>query len=296
MPRISVVMPVYNPNKDWLKQAIESILAQTYTDFEFLILDDGSTINYDDLVQKYQKNSRGGGKIVFIKLPHQGIAKTLNTGFDRARGEFIARMDADDIALPDRFKLQTEFLDKHPECALVGSFVQVLGEKTIYKYPSELTYLDLLRGCLIAHPAVMLRREEFNRYALRYNPHYKAEDYELWSRAIKVLKLCNIQKVLLKYRVHAKSLSKNPLIISSSEKIRKNMLWFLTHNQMQMDEILKLIQKSKYTWLEKLCSFKNNTSEGKKHKVICFLGIRIKLKKKVKKPCSHGASSLPPPN
>ncbi len=290
MPRISVLMPVYNPEKAWLKEAVESILSQSFSDFELLILDDGSTVSIKDVLKPY-----GGGKMRYIKLPHQGIAKTLNEGLNQAKGEYIARMDADDISLPDRFKLQVDFLDNNPNCSIVGGFVQTFGATTeIWQYPKQLKYLDLLKGCLMAHPTVMFRRADFERYHLRYNPNIVAEDYELWSRAIKVLNFNNIQRVLLKYRIHQTNLSLNPKIKEADEIIRQDMLNFLTNNENIKSQIKKSLHIGKdlpsNKLAEKIFSIKN--SKNKENKIICILGVKIKFKRKHKK---NEIDNSPPP-
>lgn len=283
MTKISVVMPVYNPNKDWFKQAVESILQQTYSDFELIIADDGSEENIDELIKCFNDI-----RIKYLKLPHRGIAPTLNSGFDIAEGEYIARMDADDISLPDRFKIQVEFLDNNPEYSVCGSSIKVFGtESNIWNYPRNPKYFDFLKGCYVAHPAIMLRKEDFNKYDLRYKSDIACEDYELWSRAVRTLKFYNLPIPLLKYRLHGDNISLKPEIYTASQAVQDNMLDFLTDNDEIKNEIKGIIDPDKIFWrkykfIEKIFSLKKfHSSNNKVYKILCILGIKIK--KQVKK-------------
>jgi glycosyltransferase involved in cell wall biosynthesis len=124
MPRISVVMSVYNGEK-YLRQAIESILQQTYTDFEFIIIDDGSTDSSREIIQSYDdKRIR-----LVINEQNIGLTKSLNKGIRLAKGEFIARMDADDISLPQRFEKQVAYLDSHPEVGVLGTYANIIDHR-----------------------------------------------------------------------------------------------------------------------------------------------------------------------
>src|SRR3954468_5693657 len=118
-PTVSVLLAVYNARR-YLRQAIDSILAQTFTDFEFIIIDDGSTDDTLAILREYEKRD---GRIRLISRPNKGLTTTLNEGLALARGEFLARMDGDDVALPTRFEKQVTYLRDHPECVLVGSRV-----------------------------------------------------------------------------------------------------------------------------------------------------------------------------
>ena len=228
MPKISVVMPVYNTKEEWLREAIESILNQSYKDFEFIIIDDGSDKSIEPIVNSYNDD-----RIVFIRQNNQGIARSLNSGFKIAKGEYIARMDSDDISIPERFEKQVTFLDNNPQITVLGSWFETFPQKGIYKHPKTPKYLDFLKYCCIAHPSVMLRRSIFEKFNLTYNPNYKCEDYELWSRAVRILDFYNLQEVLLKYRVHSSNASKpNPDFDADVAKVRQNMLDYLSGNSL----------------------------------------------------------------
>src|SRR4051812_13632630 len=162
-PTISVLMPVYNAEK-FVSEAIESILRQTYTDFEFLIVDDGSTDDSVDIVNEYAQQDK---RIVHIVRPHAGLNTTLNEGLKVAKGKYLARMDADDISLPQRFARQVKYLDAHPECVLVGSRVMLMDmygspfAESFHKLSHDKIDAELLRGSgwALVHPATMMVRK-----------------------------------------------------------------------------------------------------------------------------------------
>lgn len=223
-PKITVLMPVYNGEK-YLKEAIDSILNQTFTDFEFLIINDGSTDNSEEIIKSYKDP-----RIKLIKNEENlGIIKTLNKGLDLAKGKYIIRMDADDISLSKRLSTQMRFMDKHPEIGISGTWAKILGGKNILKRFSdpEKIKTNLLFGTSMIHPSVIMNREKINQYKLRYNENYKhSEDYELWTRATKYFPIININKVLLLYRVHDSNTGKLNLetLKLASTRIRKEQL------------------------------------------------------------------------
>ena len=279
MPQISVVMPVYNTNEKHLREAIESILNQTYSDFEFIIINDGSSNNAEEIILSYKDK-----RIKYFKQKNSGVAKTLNYGFDLAQGEYIARMDSDDVSLPKRFEKQVDFLEKYKDVSILGSWHEEFPKKHINKASSQVKLLDLLRGNTISHPTIMLRKNDFDKYNLRYDPNFTCEDYELWSRVIKYLKFYNLQEVLLKYRREEQNISSVPGIFSESNKqVRQNILDFLTNDVKLQNKIKKLFgfnkeMVHKNTFLENIFSVKNSV-DGK-HKIVCFWGLKIKLKRK----------------
>lgn len=207
-PRVTVLMPVYNA-ENYLDEAIDSILKQTFNNFEFLIINDGSTDKSVKIIEKY-KDSR-------IKLinneKNKGLVYTLNKGLSLAKGEYIARMDADDISLFKRLETQVSFLDENPEIGIVGTYVEFFGEnikRQVWRPPTEMPEIkvSLFFGSTFAHPTVMIRRKLFKTYKLKYNESYKsAEDYGLWQEAEKHFKLKNIPEVHLKYRISESSIT-----------------------------------------------------------------------------------------
>ncbi len=248
MPEISVLMPVYNSEK-YLGEAIESILNQTYEDFEFLMLYDKSTDKSPEIINSYNDS-----RIKIINCNSKGLVNALNIGVERAEGEFIARMDADDISLPERFQKQIDFLEKNPNVGICGSWTEEFGEvpSRIFKYPSEpdIVKAKLFFFCALAHPSVMMRKSFLEKYSLRYNETQKqAEDYELWQRCSFYFDIANLPEVLLKYR------------ITSASKVQSNMN--------SMKEILKELDRRN---LEAM-GINPTTEELELHQAICPLRL-----------------------
>lgn len=225
-PLVTILMPVYNGEK-YLEEAIKSILNQTFRDFEFLIIDDGSTDKSAEIIASFN-DAR-------IRLERNeanlGLIKTLNKGFRLSKGKYIARMDCDDISLPKRLSIQASFMEKHPEIGVCGSWVKVIGlkQKFINKYPQNdgEARAYFLFNTPFAHPSVIIRKEIIEKHNLEYDENYKhAEDYELWSRIIGHTKISNISKVLLRYRMHPESASKKNSSIQAenSNRIRLRLL------------------------------------------------------------------------
>jgi len=224
-PKLTVLMPVYNAEK-YLNEAIESILNQTFSDFEFLIINDGSTDNSINIIKNYSDP-----RIILIDHETNEIyMKRLNEGLNIANGEYIARMDADDISRPTRFEKQVKFLDENPEIGIVGTYWKTFGSsnkevKPLCK-PDEVKVFSIFHSPF-AHPTVMFKKSLFDKNKLRYNEncHY-AEDYDLWARALNCFNGANLDEVLLDYRVHSKNVSIEKAHIQSSmdKKIKQNIL------------------------------------------------------------------------
>ena len=201
-------MPVFNAAR-FLRPAIDSILAQSLKDFEFLIIDDHSTDNTVEIVKSYQDQ-----RIRLLHNPDKGIASALNMGIAQSRGIYLARMDADDVSYPLRFQKQVEYLNQHPECVLVSTNMSLMDEggKIINPkvFPSNrftppLEWL-LLWSTPVAHPSVMMRHEVVKNNHLDYK-NVLAEDSELWRRLVFYGKLHRLDQVLLNYRFLKQSLS-----------------------------------------------------------------------------------------
>lgn len=197
-------MPAYNAEK-YLREAIDSILGQTFTDFEFIIVNDGSTDRTKEIIFSYSDP-----RIVYIENEYNlGICVTLNRGIDAAHGRYIARMDSDDISLPDRFERQVAYLDIHPEIGVLGSLVVRISDDgtTIDCPPSEINPYEcrasLLFSTCLAHPAAMLRTSILKKYKLNYDDYFRGmEDFHLWWKMSHYTQITNIEEVLLKYRIH----------------------------------------------------------------------------------------------
>lgn len=198
VPKVTVLMPVYNGEK-YLGEAIESILNQTFTNFEFLIIDDGSTDNSVEIINSYNDK-----RIIFVKNDKNlKLPTTLNKGIKLAQGEYIARMDCDDISVPDRLEKQVNYLDNHLDVGICGSRYEVLDEGIVRELPLdyELIKARLLFHCVIKHPTVMMRKFVLNQNNLYYQ-NTVLEDFDLWIRCSKVTKIINLPEPLLKCRYH----------------------------------------------------------------------------------------------
>lgn len=209
MPKISVIMPAYNAEK-YIAEAIDSILGQTYGDFEFIILNDHSKDRTEEIVLSYDDP-----RIVYLKNDENlGVADTLNKGLAVAKGEYIARMDADDIALPKRFEKQVAYLDSNGDIAVLGTNLESFNESGIIRTgwvasDPEQMKVDMLFACGLAHPSVMMRTDvirDLGGYDVEFNG---LEDYELWCRVLESHRISALPDVLLRYRVHSSQVTQN---------------------------------------------------------------------------------------
>lgn len=198
MIKISVILCVYN-GAQYLSDSISSILAQTMSDFEFIIVDDGST---DDTISKILEFK--DERIILKRVKHGGLTKALNQGLSLARGKYIARMDADDIAFPNRFEKQVGYLEQHSKVACVGTAYEVLfpsGQKALPKVPlltsSYQIKKTLPRFNPFMHGSVMMRREVLEEIGY-YDERFKmAQDYDLWFRMAQNYELANLNDILM---------------------------------------------------------------------------------------------------
>lgn len=201
-PVVSVVMSVYNAEK-YLDAAIRSILEQTYNNFEFIIINDGSNDRSLEIIKKYKNED---DRIVLISRENRGLISSLNEGIVKARGEYIVRMDADDISLPFRIEKQLQVMEHEKDIVVCGSWINIFGENINEKVARYFEYdkqikANLLVSCCFAHPSVMIRKDAFTNNNILYDERFKnAEDYHLWTQLAKVGKFYNIPEILLKYR------------------------------------------------------------------------------------------------
>lgn len=202
-------MPIYNGEK-FLKESIDSILSQTYTSFEFVIINDASTDNTVSIIQSY-KDPR---IILLNNTETLGIALSLNKGLEKATGFYIARMDADDISFNNRLEKQVAFMESHPDIAISGTWAEVIGSKNGFiRHPTEAKEIkaNLLFRTSLVHPTIIMRADFLRTHNLIYqNSIYGAtymEDYDLYSRAILYGDMANLGETLLYYRKHDKQSS-----------------------------------------------------------------------------------------
>ncbi len=200
-------MPVYN-GQTYLKDAIDSVLSQSFGDFELLIINDGSTDDTERIIKSYSDE-----RIKYFNFDHNGLVASLNFGLKNANGEFIARMDADDICLPERLEKQLKFFEHNYEYVLVGSravkidqFGEVVGE---LDYP-PLEWKDIKKYSLLhnpfIHPSIMFRKSILDIVG-EYREFKGADDYEFWTRIIYKYPCANIAEPLLKYRIHTNQMT-----------------------------------------------------------------------------------------
>lgn len=211
MPTVSVLMSVYNA-AHYLREAVESILRQTFTNLEVIIIDDGSTDASGAILDAC---ARRDPRIHLIRRPNKGLTRSLNEGLALARGTFVARMDADDVALPERIERQVGYLQNHPECVAVGSRMLMLdpdGEPVgPFETPVEHEAIDQYNltwgGGGIPHPTAMIRRDALDRIGGYREEFPVAQDGDLFLRLAEVGRLANLPEILLQYRLHLSSIS-----------------------------------------------------------------------------------------
>jgi glycosyltransferase involved in cell wall biosynthesis len=202
-PLVTVLMSVYNDRR-FLPDAVDSILRQSLDEFEFIIIDDGSTDRSAEYVEQL-----GDPRIHFERNPKNlGLTRSLNHGLTLASGRYLARMDSDDVAMRHRLRHQAQFLDAHPEVGIVGSSRVLIDESgaAVAHAPAVEADLRIRWKCLLgnpfAHPAVMLRLEVLDDHRLHYDEQYRtAQDYDLWSRLLTVARGHNLTEPLLRYRL-----------------------------------------------------------------------------------------------
>lgn len=274
-PLISVLLPVYNTKEEYLRECIESILNQTFKDFELIIINDGSKNNAEEVINSYDDS-----RIRYYRNEKtQGITDVRNKLVSLANGKYIAVTDHDDISLPERFEKEFNFLENNPEYSIVSSWLEIFCETTaktkIWKTAPFPKYFSMLRRCELFHPACMYRKADFDKYNLTYEADYfGAQDYALFAKAIRYLNFANIQEPLLKYRKHFTNASNNKQKMSmETRKVQQEMLEFLTSNKKEQKMFYDLATKDHVDFLRTLFSIRNKGE----FKVIKILGLTIKL-------------------
>lgn len=210
MPKISVIMPVYNTKEEYFREAIESVLAQTFTDFELIIVDDCSEAYIGEVVKSYQDK-----RIKYFRLENNsGASAARNFAIEQAQGEFIAFLDSDDVSLENRFKHQLEYFEKNPQIGCLGTGVKGIGsdgEKVkfnIFSSSFEIELFLIFKGCAFCQSSVMLKKsilmDNNIRYQTKYNP---AEDYGLWLDLIGYAQFYVLPEVLTLYRFYPENIS-----------------------------------------------------------------------------------------
>ncbi len=228
MPKVSVIIPTYNTKESYLDEAISSILGQTFTDFELIIINDGSNESVAPLITNYNDE-----RIRLFEYPeNQGIAKIRNLGMELAKGEFIAFLDADDIAVPTRLAVQVAFLETNTHIGLVSSAYTRFPKKrklaSAKVSDGVLKSRILLRGPSVLTSAVMFRKEILIKYPVRFKEKYLVtEDYAFWLDLLPYINFARITSPLVYYRWHGENIS------ITSEKKMKEMHYLAQKEKMK---------------------------------------------------------------
>lgn len=203
---VSVILPTHNDGK-YIYESIESILCQSYTNLELIVIDDGSTDNTLEIVRSFQDNRMK----VITNFSCLGIVDSLNKGIEIATGDLIARMDGDDISFPNRLEKEVQFLNANPNIDIVGTWVRMIdhgGSLLDRVWTPEPEHEQLLANCLfgcpMCHPTVMLRAKVFDNF-LYDNRFSVSEDFDLWTKVLEKYKAATIQEFLLYYRKHSEN-------------------------------------------------------------------------------------------
>lgn len=251
-PIISVILPVYNCEK-FVSEAVQSVLNQTFTDFELLIIDDCSTDATVSIIQSFSDDRIN----LICKEKNSGYTDSLNYAISIAKGKYIARMDGDDVCLPTRFQKQIEAMNANEEVILCGTAIQIIDSDKILKHPinHDDIKVKLCFSNAFFHPTVMFRKDVFAN--LHYNKEFEpAEDYDLWTQLVFKGKVMNIDEVLLKYRVHQNQISnyKNEIQINAMTIAQLRMFQRLFENETIEMELYK--QAFKYNTISSISEFK----------------------------------------
>lgn len=286
-PKVSVLMPVYNTAESYLRPAIESILNQTFTDFEFLIIDDKSTNNAPDVIAEYAKSDK---RIRVIKGNHNGIGAVRNLALKQAQGKYVAWLDSDDLSLPQRLEKQVTFLEDNTDVSICCTGFKILPTGEIGIIPQKVSILYLYKKTHICQSTVMMRLEDIKKFDLWYNENLIPEDYDLWARAIRKVKISSLPDVLVHYHTVEGSLShrKKKEISGTETKIKQELLDFVTTDKKLQNKIQELLYLNKLSFLQKIFSIRSRFgSDGSKQKIIIFLGHFFFLPARVKRKNCH---------
>ena len=250
-PLVSVTFPIHRYH-EYAVEALKSILNQSYSNLEILFLDNSK----EGLAKQFDIDD---SRIKYFKLPHSyGLADTLNFALEKAEGRYLARMDYDDISFPDRISSQVEFMENHKEVAISGSFIETFGESIDRNVkPNEIVKRPVVHEELLQHlisknpffhPTVIFRLEVIREKKLFYNPKYdSAEDLELWCRASHQVRLANLDRVLLKYRIHSSQFSRLDGLNSTRNAIKisiRHTLWMIAHKKIPPKQGIKTLRSN----------------------------------------------------
>ena len=273
MPEITVLMPVRN-GEQYIKEAIDSVLNQTLTDFEFLIIDDGSTDRTVEIIQGYTDK-----RIRLIRKEHQFI-QNLNEGLELASGSYIARMDADDIMHTERLRIQLKRMKKNPDITVCGTWAKIFSDKGNERNVSHLGYgiihepiLELLKYNMILHPSVMIKKEFLLNHHIKYQNYPCVEDYKLWFDIAKAggILFVEPQELLMFRRSDTQvTVTKKEEMSLGSIRLRKEILLYLlsAYNNKALNSLLsdfENLEKNKWMSNEDIFRFFVNLFNRMQH-------------------------------
>lgn len=227
MPSISVIMPAYNASQ-YIRQAVESILSQTFENFELLVIDDGSSDNTSDVLSCYQDSRLR----LLRNQSNEGVAHSLNRGIQEAKGRYIARMDSDDLSEPIRLEEQFKYMEQHKDVGVSGTWITIFGDQpsTVERSPvgKEIANAYLLFDNPLFHPSVIIRRSALDSLDIHYDSKFsRTEDYDLWTRIAEKTEIDNIPYPLTRMRHHQRSVT-NTWSAEMTDQIEL-LLWCQLH-------------------------------------------------------------------
>lgn len=255
-PEISVLMCVYNSSLH-VKEAMESILSQTFKNFEFIVVNDGSTDGSEAIILSYSDP-----RIKYIRNPENlGLIASLNKGIEASSGKYIARMDADDISLPERLQEQYAYMESHPLLGVCGSDYDQFDASTSTHYKALTRHEEILAymlfNCSVVHPSLIIRTDLLKQQPVKFDISYKhAEDYELWSRLIFKAQFSSVSKTLFRYRVHPGQVTQKhaTVQVSTANRVRRNILSHagFTFTEKELEAHCKIGSSQKLTSVQEL--------------------------------------------
>ncbi len=257
MPHVSVILPIYN-GEAYLHNAIESILQQTYKDFEFIIINDGSTDGSENIIASY-----ADPRIIYSKQSNIGLTLTLNHLIAQASGTLLARMDQDDWSHPERLEIQTKFMQHHRKVKMCGSWIHAINESGQFlyehKYPvtNHAIHEEMLLSNPFAHGSVMIRNGDDVLYRTEYDD---AEDMDHWARQCMHHSVANLPKTLYHWRVNPRGISHSR--ISKQRSAAQRVLeyyreWYFSHTSDKLPPIAEILEERQCTGVKHLWKRKN---------------------------------------
>lgn len=242
MPKVSALMPVYNTNLAYLKETIESVLNQTFTDFEFLILNDSpQNLELENFILEYAKQDK---RIKYFKNPRNlGISPSRNKLIDLSQGEFLAVIDHDDISVKERFEKEVAFLEANEEVGVVGGYCKDMATNKIWKFPTQDADIKvaLMAYNAISHASSMIRKSILDKHNIRYNAFYSpCEDFKLCCDLINFTEFANIDEVLIDYRTFDNTTQ------TQSQKMKEKDLAILKANSREYPQLFEI----EWEWLK----------------------------------------------